>query len=771
MRAGVSLDADRPRTEPKNFLRELVEEHQRDGTYGGRVVTRFPPEPNGYLHVGHAKSICLNFGLAREFGGACHLRMDDTNPTTEDTEFVESIQRDVRWLGFEWTGPMRNASDYFEAIYGHAEELVRAGKAYVCPLTEGQMREWRGTISEAGKPSPGRDRSPDENLALLRRMRAGEFADGTYTLRAKIDMSAQNMKMRDPPLYRIRRAHHYRTGDAWCIYPLYDFAHCLSDSLEGITHSICTLEFENNRELYDWILDNVSVPRPQPRQYEFARLNLTFTVLSKRKLLELVGQKLVTGWDDPRMPTISGLRRRGVTPEALRSFAEVIGVAKTNSVVDMALFESCVRDDLDKRCPRLMAVLDPLEVELDGVAEGGKALHAPLYPPGVAPPAGSAAEARTLHVGRRVFVERDDFAETPPKGWHRLAPGATVRLRHAFVIRCDGVEKSPSGEVTKLRATVLRDGEHKPKGTLHWVDAERSVPLEARLYDRLFSEEHPERAEADYKTFLNPRSLVVRHGRAEPALAEPDAPARFQLERLGYFCLDTDSAPGALVANRTVGLRDSWAKEAKRADPEPAKPSEATKPSRSDAPAAQAPAERELPPAAKALVEAHGIGSDEARALASDPALAALFHAARAKGASAPVAAQLVGLDVARAARAEKQDTSSLPFDGGAIAELAELLATGALGAKLARDVVTELVQRGGSPKAIVEARGLAQVSDESALGAAIEGVLAAKADLVARYRAGEQKLFGALLGEVMRATGGRAEPRLATELLRAKLG
>ncbi|MEI8259334.1 MAG: glutamine--tRNA ligase, partial [Deltaproteobacteria bacterium] len=373
---------------PRDFLREIIDEHQRQGTYGGRVVTRFPPEPNGYLHIGHAKAICLNFGLAREFNGACHLRMDDTNPTTEDPEYVASIQGDVRWLGFDWSDKMFFASDYFPRLYDFAEQLVREGNAYVCPLDETQMREWRGTISEPGRPSPGRANTPDQNLDLFRRMRAGEFPDGKYTLRARIDMSAANMKLRDPPLYRIRRAHHYRTGDSWCIYPLYDFAHCLSDSIEGITHSICTLEFENNRDIYDWLLDTLStVPKPRPHQYEFARLVLTYTVLSKRKLLELVEGHHVDGWDDPRMPTISGLRRRGYTPEGIRLFADTIGIAKTNSLVEMTLLESCVRDDLNPRSPRVMCVVDPIKVVLLDVPEGTtESIDAPFFPPDVGKP-------------------------------------------------------------------------------------------------------------------------------------------------------------------------------------------------------------------------------------------------------------------------------------------------------------------------------------------------------------------------------------------------
>ncbi|MEO7095207.1 MAG: glutamine--tRNA ligase/YqeY domain fusion protein, partial [Polyangiales bacterium] len=594
------------------------------------------------------------------------------------------------------------------------------------------MRISRGSISEAGKNSPFRDRSVDENLDLLRRMRAGEFADGQHTLRAKIDMTAANMKMRDPPLYRIRRAHHYRTGDAWCIYPLYDFAHCLSDSIEGITHSICTLEFENNRELYDWILDALpSVPRPRPHQYEFARLAVTYTILSKRKLLELVTSGHVSGWDDPRMPTLSGLRRRGYTPEALRSFCETIGVSKTNSVVEVELLESCLRDDLNKRSPRVLCVLDPLRVTLTNVAEGETStIDAPYFPPDV-----GGEGKRPLPFGRTIFIERDDFAEVAPKGWHRLAPGAVVRLRHAGIIRCDEVVRDAAGAITELRCTLDRSPEAKAKGTIHWVSAAHAVDVEVRLYDRLFAHPEPDGGDEDYKTHLSKTSLVVMSGaKIEPSVATAEKGARFQLERHGFFCVDPkDTQAGKLVLNRTVPLKDSWTRkqtdaEAPRAPAAPAVPRAASESKGTPA------KPKDLSPEAQALRDRHAIGIEDARVLASDPALAALFEAATKAGASAAALAPLMANEIPRASRAAAKSVGDLGFGGDDLASLAALMADGTLTAKLAREVLGEMIRTGGKPQGIVEARGYRQVSDEGALTTAIDALLAAQAATVARY-------------------------------------
>ena len=548
-----------------DFIRDIIKEDLRTGRFGGRVHTRFPPEPNGYLHIGHAKSICLNFGIAQEFGGLANLRFDDTNPVKEDVEYVESIQEDIRWLGFDWDGRLFYASDYFEQLYQYAVQLIQLGKAYVCDLSPEEIRQYRGTLTEPGKESPYRNRSVEENLDLFARMRAGEFEEGSRTLRAKIDMSSPYIVLRDPVLYRIVKAPHHRTGNRWCIYPMYDFAHCLSDSIEGITHSICTLEFDNNRRLYDWILDTLGVYHPQ--QIEFARLNLSHTVLSKRKLLRLVQEGHVTGWDDPRMPTISGMRRRGYTPEAIRAFAQRIGVAKTESMVDIGLLEHHVRDDLNKRAQRVMVVTRPLRVVIDNYPEGQveemEAINNPEDP---------SAGTRKVPFSRVLYIERDDFREDPPKDFYRLAPGREVRLRYAYFIKCERVIKDErTGEVVELHCTYdpatlggnAPDG-RKVKATIHWVSAAHAVPVTVRLYENLFLKENPNDVEEghDFTEYLNPNSLqVLSDCRAEPSLASAAPGSRYQFERLGYFCADTvDSRPGAPVFNRTVALRDPYAK-------------------------------------------------------------------------------------------------------------------------------------------------------------------------------------------------------------------
>ncbi len=549
-----------PPAKPSHFIRDIVEADRRIGKHGGRVHTRFPPEPNGYLHIGHAKSICLNFGLAAEYGGLCNLRYDDTNPIREEAEYIESIQEDVRWLGFDWEDRLFYASDYFDRLYEWAEQLIRAGKAYVCDLPAEEVRETRGTLTRPGRNSPYRERSVEENLDLFRRMRAGEFPEGSRTLRAKIDMAAPNLNLRDPVMYRILYASHLRTGDRWCIYATYDWAHGQSDSIEGITHSLCTLEFEDHRPLYDWFLEQLEVHRPQ--QIEFARLNLSYTVLSKRRLLRLVKEGHVAGWDDPRIPTIAGLRRRGYTPEAIRDFCERIGVAKANSVVDIALLEHCLREDLNRRAPRRMAVLRPLKLVIENYPEGeSEEFEA------VNNPEDAAAGARKVPFSRVLYIEREDFREDPPPKFHRLAPGREVRLRYACLVTCTGFVKDDGDDVIEVRCTwdpssrggAAPDGRRVP-GTLHWVSAEHSVPADVRLYDRLFNEADADGA-PDFLSALNPDSLETLSGcRLEPSLAEAEAGGRFQFERVGYFCADPDSTPDRPVFNRTVGLRDTWAK-------------------------------------------------------------------------------------------------------------------------------------------------------------------------------------------------------------------
>jgi len=546
---------------PADFIRAIVADDVKAGRNEGRVATRFPPEPNGYLHIGHAKSICLNFGIAAEFAGVCNLRFDDTNPVTEDVEYVRSIETDVRWLGFAWDGEPKYASDYFEKLYEYAVHLIQHGDAYVDSQSADEIRRSRGTLTEPGTASPYRDRSVEENLDLFARMRAGEFEDGAHVLRARIDMASPNINMRDPVLYRLRRAHHHRTGDDWCIYPMYDFAHPPSDAIEHITHSLCTLEFEDHRPLYDWLIDHLPVPA-RPRQIEFARLNLTYTLLSKRKLLDLVQEGHVQGWDDPRMPTIGAMRRRGYTPEAIRAFCERIGVAKRENVVDVALLEHAVREDLNKTSPRVMGVLNPLLVVIEN------------YPPGqseafevVNNPEDPSAGSRMVPFSRELFIERDDFREDPPKKFFRLAPGREVRLRGAYFITCTQVLKDANGQVTELRCTydpATRGGDapdgRKVKATLHWVSATHAIEAEVRLYDRLFKSEMPDAA-GDYLSDLNPSSLeVLPHAKLEPSVGDAPVGKRYQFERLGYFCVDRDSAPGKLVFNRTVTLKDTWAR-------------------------------------------------------------------------------------------------------------------------------------------------------------------------------------------------------------------
>jgi glutaminyl-tRNA synthetase len=553
---------------PLDFIREIVANDLRAGRHRGRVHTRFPPEPNGYLHIGHAKSICLNFGVAEDFTGVCNLRFDDTNPTKEDTEYVDSIQEDVRWLGFDWADRLFYASDYFEELYQFAEQLIRARKAYVDSLTADEIRDYRGTLTEPGRNSPYRERSIEENLDLFRRMRAGEFEDGAHVLRAIIDMASPNINMRDPTLYRIRHASHHRTGDAWCIYPTYDYAHPISDAMEGITHSLCTLEFEDHRPLYDWVVDNLRGSgrfRSRPQQIEFARLNLNYTVMSKRKLLALVEQKLVAGWDDPRMPTIAGIRRRGYTAEAVRDFCSRIGVAKKENVIDVALLEHTVREDLNRRAHRALAVLRPLKVTIDNYPDGRveevDAVQNPEDP---------TAGTRKVPFSRVIYIERDDFMETPAKKFFRLSPGTEVRLRYSYIMKCEAVVKNSAGEIVELRASIDSESLNgatagrRVKGTIHWVSAAHAVEATVRLYDRLFKSEDPTAGGHDPLDDLNPASLeVLTQCKAEPSLAAAPIGARFQFERQGYFCVDPDSRRGAPVFNRTVTLKDTWAKISK----------------------------------------------------------------------------------------------------------------------------------------------------------------------------------------------------------------
>lgn len=555
-----NLDQNKNQPKTSNFIRDIIDEHIKTRKYQGKVNTRFPPEPNGYLHIGHAKSICLNFGIARDYNGKCNLRFDDTNPTKEEQEYVDSIKEDVRWLGFDWEDREYYASDYFEQLYEYALQLIKKGKAYICDLTADEIRDYRGTLTEPGKVSPYRNRPVEENLDLFIKMHNGEFPDGSRTLRAKIDMASPNINMRDPIMYRILRSTHHRTGDKWCIYPMYDWAHGQSDSIEGITHSICTLEFEDHRPLYDWYITELGIHQPQ--QIEFARLNLSYTVMSKRRLLQLVEEGYVNGWDDPRMPTISGFRRRGFTPESIRNFAERIGVAKRENTIDVALLEDSLREDLNKKAKRVMAVLRPLKIVIENYPDDKDeellAINNPEDP---------GMGSRIIPFSKTLFIEQDDFREIPPKKFHRLSIGTEVRLRYAYIIKCtDVIKDEKTGEVKEIHCTYdpetksgSSQSQRKVKGTIHWVSAKHAVEAEVRLYDRLFTVEDPNGDE--WKSFINPNSLeVITNSKLEPSLSNTKPSDRFQFERIGYFCMDYDSKPGKLIFTRTVSLRDAWAK-------------------------------------------------------------------------------------------------------------------------------------------------------------------------------------------------------------------
>ena len=762
----------------QDFVRARVADDMKTGKYGGRVVTRFPPEPNGYLHIGHAKAICLDFGIAQENAGVCHLRFDDTNPESEDVKFVESITEDVGWLGFDWGEKLFYASDYFEQLYDFAITLIEADKAYVDSQSLQDIRRRRGTVTEAGTESPYRDRSVAENLDLFRRMRAGEFQDGEHVLRAKIDMAAKNMLMRDPVLYRIRHASHYRAGDAWCIYPLYDFTHCLSDAIERVTHSLCTLEFKDNRALYDWVLNAAAIEPPRPEQTEFARLNLDYTVLSKRKLVQVVEQGLVDGWDDPRMPTIAGLRRRGVTPEAIRTFCDMIGVARVDSRVDMEKLEYVIRDDLNKKVPRVMCVLRPLKVVILNYPEDKvEELDAPHYPRDV-PQEGS----RKVPFTRELYIERDDFMEDPPEKFFRLAPGREVRLRHAYLVKCVDVIKDDSGEITEIHCTydsetksgAAPDG-RKVKGTIHWVSATHSLPAQVRLYDRLFLKADPDDVAdgEDFMSNLNPDSKVVlTESRIEPSVADAPPGSRYQFERQGYFVSDVvDSSRDNLMFNRTVGLRDTWAKitAADAAAREPKALSRQTKRATSTTGAAH---ERGLAPEIAEKVdrytEVYGLSGEQARVLAQNEALATFFDdAVNAQDNGKAIAAWVAG-EVRGALR--ERNGEQLPFTGAAIGSLVALIDEGTLSRSLAKDVFVEMLAGAGEPRGIVDRLGLAQLSDPAAIEAIVARLLTDNPGKADEYRAGRTGLLGFFVGQVMKETDGKANPKLVKEAVQTLL-
>jgi len=742
----------------KNFLSKAVEEDLKSGKYN-EIVTRFPPEPNGFPHIGHAKSIFINFGIADDYHGHCNLRMDDTNPTKEDTRYVEALKDAVEWLGYEWEGSVRFTSDYFQKIHDYAVRLIKMGKAYVDSLEEDEIRQYRGTVTEAGKRSKYAQRSIEENLNLFQRMKNGEFKNGEHILRAKIDMSSANMKLRDPLLYRIRHAEHFRTGDEWCIYPMYDFAHCLSDYIEGVTHSICTLEFENNRDIYNWVLDTLELEPPRPYQHEFARLAINYTVMSKRKLLELVEGGQVNGWDDPRLPTIAGYKRRGYTPEAILNFCDQIGIAKANSMVDVSQLEFCIRDDLNTKVPRVMCVLDPLKVTIENY-DGHEEIDASYYPHDV-PKEGS----RKLPFSSELYIERNDFMETPPKGYFRLTPNQAVRLRHGYIITCKEVVKDANGHIIEIKAEYYPDSKSgsdtsgiKVKSAIQWVSSKEAKEIEIRLYDRLFKSEAPDGIED-----INPNSLqIIKAALIEPAVIMDKPDDRFQFERQGYFYVDpidyTDEKP---VFNKIVGLKDSWGKKTKVVKPI-VKP-EVKKVQIDGEVAAMSDEEQALFDRYSSKLK---LNSEVANTLARDIQLSSFFEEALSSLNSPIAIANMVTNEVAR----ELKQTNDLRFTATHIAQLVKMLDDELISNKIAKQVFEEMVKSGESPTKIVEDKGLVQISDPAKIAPIIDEVIKNNPENLAKFKAGNGKLLGFFIGQTLKATGGKANPKVVNQLVVEKL-
>ncbi len=759
---------DKEKDPGSNFIHQIVEQDLEKGTNGDRVLTRFPPEPNGYLHIGHAQSIGLNFSIASKYGGKTNLRFDDTNPTTEDIEFVESIKRDIKWLGFDWEDRLYFASDYFEKLYDLAIGLVRKGKAYVDSSSLEEIREMRGSVTEPGQNSPFRDRSVEENLELFAGMRAGEFTDGSHVLRAKIDMASPNMLLRDPLLYRIRKAHHYRTGDDWCIYPMYDYAHPLSDAIEGVTHSICTLEFEVHRPLYDWLIKNADVTFVS-RQYEFARLNPDFMVTSKRKLKKLVAEGHVSGWDDPRMPTIAGLRRRGVTPTAIRAFCEKAGVSKVDSRTGISLFEYCLRDELNSIAPRRMAVLEPLKITLsnweDGRVEMMPAPYGPIFDgkneKGLE--GSSSEDKRLMPLTKELFIERSDFSVEAPKGFKRLIPGGDVRLRHGYIITCDEVVRNESGDVEELICSYdpsSKSGSDKSgkkvKGTIHWVSASRSVPVRINLFDRLFAVENPNIVQEgqSFMDHLNPDSLrVIEKARVEPSVLDLSKEERIQFERHGYFFQDEESSEEELVFNMIVGLRDTWAAgEEKTSKNNEEKDAHVQK--------EQVLSDEQIK-ARDEILSQYDISDEFAIIISESELLIKVMSETVQTGSSASDAANWVVNDVLRVSK-----DGDLKFTGAQLAELISMVNADHISASIGRKVFEEMASSGKDPESIVEEESLSQISDSSELQAIVNQVLEEHADKVEIYRSGKTGVAGFLVGQVMQKTGGKANPKMVKDLI-----
>jgi glutaminyl-tRNA synthetase len=741
----------------KDFLRRIVEEDLNLGKYQ-EVVTRFPPEPNGFPHIGHAKSISINFGIAKDYHGHCNLRMDDTNPTTEDTKYVEALKDAVKWLGFEWDNSVYHTSDYFPKLYDYAVELIKMGKAYVDSLSEDEIREYRGSVTEAGKRSEYAKRTVEENLDLFKRMKNGEFKEGEHVLRAKIDMSSANMKMRDPLLYRIRHAHHFRAGDEWSIYPMYDFAHCLSDYIEGVTHSLCTLEFENNRDIYDWVLDTLKLKPPRPYQYEFARLNINYTVMSKRKLLELVEGGVVSGWDDPRLPTIEGYKRRGYTPESILNFCDQIGIAKANSTVDVSQLEFCIRDDLNHKVPRVMCVLNPLKVTIENY-DGVEEIDASYYPHDV-PKEGE----RKLPFSKEIYIDRDDFMENPPKGYFRLTPEQPVRLKYAYIITCKEVIKDSDGNIIEIKAKYHPDSKSgedssgiKVKSAIQWVDAKKAKKVEVRLYDRLFKEEFPKGIED-----INPDSLkIIKNALIEPSVITERPDVRFQFEREGYFYADpvdyTDEAP---VFNKIVSLKDSWAKKKK------AEPKSQTKKVHIDGEVAPMSEEEQL--LYDKYTDEFKLNSEVANTLARDRQLSHFYEEALLTLNSPVSIANIVANEVAR--ELKQKETDELKFSAKQIAELVKMVDDETISSKIAKQVFEQMCKSGENPAQIVEAKGLVQISDPAKILPIIDEIIAKNPDNVEKFRAGNSKLLGFFVGQVLKATDSKANPKVVNKLVAERL-
>jgi len=776
-----------------NFVYDIIEEDLQTGRYGDRVTTRFPPEPNGYLHIGHAKSIVLNFGIKQDFADRaetrCHLRFDDTNPETESMEYVESIKDAVKWLGYDWEEHCYHASDYFEEFYRFAVRLIKQGDAYVDSLDEEQIREYRGTVNEPGKPSPYRNRSVEENLDLFRRMREGEFEDGEHVLRAKIDMSSPHMILRDPLLFRIKHADHYRQGDEWCIYPMYDYAHPLEDYLEDITHSLCTLEFDNNRRVYNWVLEHVldedEIPS-RPRQYEFARLNLTYTIMSKRKLGRLVEEEIVDGWDDPRLPTIFGLRRRGVTPEAIRTFCRDVGVTRSESRVEVSQLEHAIRDDLNFKAPRVMAVLDPVKVVVTNWDEDEiDRLDVPSWPREIDKPG-----SREVPFTRELYIERDDFRENPPDDFYRLAPGREVRLRYGYFFTCDEVVRDGDGNLLEIRGRIdpdTRGGEapdgRSPDGTIHWVSATEGELIEARLVERLFDVPDPDGGDEDFTEHLNPDSLVVKQGVVEPSVVDEAPDTRYQFERVGYFWQDPeDSDPenGNLIFNQIVPLRDTWAEEEERQRhvelqrKKREKEKQKKKQRKRSIQNKKDPVEL-LSDTQKAqfedFTERLNLSREDAAVIAGEDEVRAFFEQVIAEledDARAQVAANWVVNELMSALK--DRSIASLPFGPAAFANLVRLVSTDVISSRGAREVFEAMLDGGGPPEEIVEARNLRQIDDTGALQGVVRDVVENHPEEVERYRNGKKGLIGFFMGQVMQQTNGKANPELTRNLLSEEL-